>query len=86
MTTEEALRILTGTKLKQANLPEVEEAVQLIVRLVESVRTDVPAHTIQFIELHHRLRELEARFESLETAYKNDKSDESDREPLTSDG
>jgi hypothetical protein len=79
MTTEEALRTLTGTRLKQANLPEAEEAVAVLVRFLE----DIPAHTIQFIESHHRFNELEARLNSLESAYKDDKCDESDREPVT---
>lgn len=79
MTIEEAVRTLTGTSLKQANLPEVEEAVAVLLRFME----DIPAHTIQFIELHHQLGELEEKFRSLETAYKSDKSDESDREVLT---
>jgi len=60
MTPEEALRTLTGTVHPQANRPEVEEAIQVLTRVLA---TDVPAHTVHLIELHNRLTEVEARLQ-----------------------
>jgi hypothetical protein len=67
MTPEEALRILAGTKHQRFSLPEMEEAVDVLAKVLYTAQTDVPVHTIQLIELHNRLSEVEARLNDTET-------------------
>lgn len=61
MTPIRALRVLTSTLHPRQNLPEQEEALEVLLGLIQTI----PAHTMHLIDLHNRISELESQVQAL---------------------